>query len=488
MIEIVKSSLIFRFIFSLCEKIGNQWRSSKIIRAFLNMKDEDSLTGASIFGKIGVKLRNILSTIFKTLRFDKIFNGSLLARPFLWMLPAMAHAPIIPTMILFGLISAGGIATFIQMVIHRDKTLESAPVNRYVLLYAVMYIIATFMSVSVKGSLLPGLLTTVFVMSAFFVENSIDSGYKLKAVIFAMICAGVLVSLYGFYQYLFGAAGSNAWVDEDMFSGIGVRVYSTLQNPNVLSEYLLLIIPLSAACFFSADGLLKKSFYFCTSGIMCACMLLTFSRAGWLGLIFAVVLFLILLDRRFIILIVLGMFAVIAMAPDIIVERFSSIGNMSDGSTSYRVAIWMGTIAMLKDYWLTGIGPGTEAFNDVYPAYSFNTATAQHSHNLFLQLFCDGGLCLFVIFVLMIIVFARMMCTAISKEQNRTARIFQISSLASIGGFLVQSMADHSFYNYRVMCLFWIFIGLSAVFRRMGRYSHELAECKFLSERKKSVQ
>ena len=86
------------------------------------MKDEDSLTGASIFGKIGVKLRNILSTIFKTLRFDKIFNGSLLARPFLWMLPAMALAPIIPTMILFGLISAGGIATFIQMVIHRDKT------------------------------------------------------------------------------------------------------------------------------------------------------------------------------------------------------------------------------------------------------------------------------------------------------------------------------------------------------------------------------
>lgn len=486
MAEIIKASLIFRFVFSLCEKIGNQWKKSKIIKAFLNMKDEDALIGASVFGKIGFRLRNILSTIFAMLRLDKLFEGSLSVKPFLWMLPAIVLAPIVPTMVLFGLVSAGAVSTFIQLAIHRDRVLEGAPVNRYVLLYAVMYTIATFMSVSVSGSFFPGLLTTVFVLSVFFVENSIDSGYKLKAVIFLMVCAGVTVSLYGFYQYLFGAAGSNAWVDEEMFSGIGIRVYSTLQNPNVLSEYLLLIIPLSAACFFSADNWLKRIFYFCTSGIMCVCMLLTFSRAGWLGIIFAAVIFLILLDRKFIILILLGMLAVVATAPDVIVERFVSIGNMSDGSTSYRVAIWLGTVAMLKDYWLTGIGPGTQAFNDVYPAYSFNTATAQHSHNLFLQLFCDGGLCLFVIFVLMIIVFSRMMCTAISRETNRTARIFQISSLSSIGGFLVQSMADHSFYNYRVMFLFWMFIGLGTVFRRMGRYSHELTGCEILSGRKRS--
>ena len=44
--------------------------------------------------------------------------------------------------------------------------------------------------------------------------------------------------------------------------------------------------------------------------------------------------------------------------------------------------------------------------------------------------------------------------------------IFQISSLSSVGGFMVQSMADYSFYNYRVMFLFWVFIGLSALFIR----------------------
>ena len=51
--------------------------------------------------------------------------------------------------------------------------------------------------------------------------------------------------------------------------------------------------------------------------------------------------------------------------PETIINRFLSIGNMADSSTSYRVYIWLGTIAMLKDYWFCGIGPGAAAFNQV---------------------------------------------------------------------------------------------------------------------------
>ena len=47
--------------------------------------------------------------------------------------------------------------------------------------------------------------------------------------------------------------------------------------------------------------------------------------------------------------------------------------------------------------------------------------------------------------------------------------MFQIGSLSSIGGFMVQSMTDYSFYNYRVMYLFWAYLALSAVFCRWDR-------------------
>ena len=51
--------------------------------------------------------------------------------------------------------------------------------------------------------------------------------------------------------------------------------------------------------------------------------------------------------------------------PQTIVDRIMSVGNMEDSSTSYRVYIWMGTLGMMKHYWLGGIGMGEAAFSQV---------------------------------------------------------------------------------------------------------------------------
>lgn len=142
---------------------------------------------------------------------------------------------------------------------------------------------------------------------------------------------------------------------------------------------------------------------------------------------------------------------------------------MGDTSTSYRVYIWMGTLAMLKDYWFCGVGPGMDAYNMVYPEYAYNAITAPHSHNLYLQIMCDTGVCGIVVFLILMVAFYRMMFTAIRHETDRKAQIYQIAGTAAITGFLVQSMTDYTFYNYRVMLLFWVVLGLCVVFTRMGR-------------------
>lgn len=87
---------------------------------------------------------------------------------------------------------------------------------------------------------------------------------------------------------------------------------------------------------------------------MCLCMLLTMSRGGWLGLLLAGAVFLVMMDRRFILLGVVGLVALYFILPETMIERFTSIGDLTDGSTSYRLSIWLGTISMLKDYWLCG--------------------------------------------------------------------------------------------------------------------------------------
>ena len=40
---------------------------------------------------------------------------------------------------------------------------------------------------------------------------------------------------------------------------------------------------------------------------------------------------------------------------------------------------------------------------------------------------------------------------------------------AGMAGFLVQAMTDYSFYNYRVMFLFWVFIALGGLLARRGQ-------------------
>ena len=282
------------------------------------------------------------------------------------------------------------------------------------------------------------------------------------------------MALYGICQYIFGwGYQSDAWVDSDMFSSITFRVTATLENPNMLGQYLILVIALGGAGLLSAKGWGMRVVYFCCCGIMCVCMLLTFARGAWLGLLFAGLVFLMFLQPRLLLLTPLFVVALFFVLPDTVIERFTSIGNLGDQSTSYRVYIWMGTLAMLKDYWLCGIGPGDAAFNLVYPRYSYSGITAPHSHNLFLQIMCDAGVIALVIFVLLLFHFFRDLCSAFCREKDSYSRLHQAAVVAGMAGFMVQAMTDYSFYNYRVMFLFWVFIALGGLLARRSQLPEE---------------
>ena len=253
-----------------------------------------------------------------------------------------------------------------------------------------------------------------------------------------------------------------------MFSDIGFRVYSTLGNPNVLGEYLLLIIPFVVAFFFNTKGFLKKGFFFIVGCMLMLCLILTYSRGCWLGILFAAVIFLIFLDRRFIILILIGLVIMPFILPETIINRFMSIGNMSDSSTSYRFFIYMGTLSMLKDYWICGVGPGSAAFNMVYPSYAYDSITAPHSHNLFLQVMCDSGICGEIAF-LALIYRAYKTCFISLKKAAEENKIFIIGAISALSGFFLQSMFDYTFYNYRVMLMFWVVLALAMLYSNIDK-------------------
>ncbi len=464
--QAIHNSLLYALYCQVRLWLSAQWERSAVVHFLTHQRTHPPVSGLS---RPASWLRERYFALFRRLHLDRLLEGSIFLHPLIFAALAAVLAPLLPTMGIFALVCGAFFSLMLLLGKRQAPVLRATPLNGYVVLYAAVYFYATLTSTSVRGSLFPGLLTIAFILFFLVLASCEPDGVTLRRLLGAMVAVGVLVSLYGFYQALFPEKFRNVWTDTDMFSSIAFRVYSTLENPNVLGEYFLLVIPLGAALLLTAKTWPRRILWLLGCGIMGVCLILTYSRGCYLGLLFAAAIFLVLLDRRFLVVGIVAIALSPLYLPESVLSRFTSIGNMGDTSTSYRVYIWMGTLAMLKDYWLCGLGPGTEAFNVIYPKYAYNAITAPHSHNLYLQLVCDTGICGLAVFVLLMIGFYRMMFTAIAQETDRSAKIFQIAGVSGVSGFLLQSMTDYTFYNYRVMLLFWVMLGLSVLFCHMGK-------------------
>ena len=472
-IDALSASPLGHAFAAVCRWIGGQWNESVIVTWFCSpryLADKSAREPG--------RVRRTLCVWYERLGLKRLLEGSIFLRCFVWCAAASLLAAFVPTMAVLGLAMVGYGSTVLALLHHPERKLEREPLALPVAAYIVCYLISTLTSVDVRGSLLVGILSVVFVGFAVVLSRSVETRGELDLLLALLVTVGAAVSCHGILQYIFRwGYQSAAWVDEDMFSSIQFRVGGTMQNPNMLGQYLILMIPLGGAKLLSAKGLWRRLFYLACCGVMCVCMILTFSRGAWLGLLFAGLVFFVVLEPRLLFLTPVGLLALWAVLPATVIDRFTSIGNLADQSTSYRVSIWLGTIRMLRDgYWLRGIGPGEGAFNAIYPQYSYAAIVAPHAHNLFLQLLCDGGIVMLLVFLWVLLRYFRTLGNALRGETDFASRLLQIACASGTLGFLVQSMTDYSFYNYRVMFLFWVYIALGSLCARRSRMPERRAD------------
>ena len=328
-----------------------------------------------------------------------------------------------------------------------------------VLLFLVAIVFGTMVSYNVSGSIKPALVYIVFVSTVFVIRRSVDSKKLLYIIVNSIITVAFFVSVYGLYQKITGQAATT-WQDIDMFENISGRIYATFCNPNVFGEYLLITIPVTFASLVKTTNKNRKFMYFMSLALQLVCMILTYSRGCWIGIMLSMGLMLFMNGKKLLSVCILGIGLLPFIVPDAIIERLLSIGNTADSSTSYRVYIWQGTINMLKDFWVTGIGIGEQAFRSVYPIYSLNTIIAPHSHNLYLHVICEMGIVGVVAFVGIIINFFRNSASVSLKDKD--LKPLMTALICAMLGYLVQGMFDNVWYNYRIYMFFFIIIALSA--------------------------
>ncbi|MCL2588750.1 MAG: O-antigen ligase family protein [Oscillospiraceae bacterium] len=464
-----QASLIVRACTRIADGFGRSLQDSAIIGRLLKEDEAGQFKERGLFFRVYIWLLGLSRRIYHALRLDKLFAGSVLLRTYIFAIFAMTVAPLLPTMAVLGLVIVSILSLCAAMLQDRDRTLTYSAVNKYVWLYMFVYALATLASVTPRGSLQVGLITICFVGFYHVLVSGIQTRRQLRFLIGALAAAGAMVGVYGILQFLLPGtfAPAAAWLDEEMFDF--ARVVGTLANPNVLGTYFLLVLPLTFAGLLISRTNQGRLYFLGCAGIMCLCLVLTFSRGAYLGILFAAAVFALLLDRRFIVPGILAVIVIFLAMPEAIIHRFFSIGDLTDTSTSYRVFIWLGTISMLRDYWFSGVGPGEAAWDMVYPAYSFATIIAPHSHNLFLQITVDAGAPGLLVFLAVIYQYLKASFAALRRKVQGAQRFLVIAGISAVVGFLVMSMTDYTFYNFRVLLFFWAVLAVGVIATRYDK-------------------
>lgn len=423
--------------------------------------------------------------------FALLYVYAVLAVPEFGVMSLFFLMPFAPTMALAGLtIFVTG--AFALKIIRKKRVLSLARIDFIALIFAFLLLCAGFVSLSTK-SIAPSLVFVCFMAGYFLVSCCMRSEEWLTKCINALIFSALLVAFYGIIQYVLGGSGSTKWLDSDLFENIAGRAVSTLENPNMLGEYLILIIPIAAAVWMTGHGMPRKN-SFCCAACLSMCLILTWSRGAWLGFILSVLILLLIWNRRSVWIIVGGLLALpfaTLVLPDSIISRFTSIGNMADTSTSYRVGIWRGAMHMLNDHLFSGIGIGEGAWKVLYPDYTLpGIEAAPHSHNLFIQIGLESGIFGLAVFLIFIFLLARMCFTLFSRmsdsklAEGAKYKMLAAGPLCGIIAVLCQGLTDYSWYNYRVYLMFWLVAGLIPAIVKSADRSVAASSCAGISSEK----
>ena len=150
----------------------------------------------------------------------------------------------------------------------------------------------------------------------FLILRLTDDEEDAKALCYMFAAVVFLLSLHGIFQYIVGVEIPDAWTSNTEM-GVRTRVFSITGSPNIFGSLIVMAAPTVASLIYSCKKPFWKVFYFCCTLIMCLCLLFTFSRGAWVGLIAAVLLFALYVDKRLIGMMTAAMAAILVAVPSI---------------------------------------------------------------------------------------------------------------------------------------------------------------------------
>lgn len=399
-----------------------------------------------------------------------------------------ATAPFVPNS-LIGLLLIACAGYWVLLTLSDDGEAGSGitPIHLLIALYWWISTIATALS-PVRSAAIEGWTKLTLYMLLFALMARVLRSPRLRSTLISVyLLVALVVSVAGMRQWIFGAAALATWVDQTSTLVGTTRVYSFLGNPNLLAAYLLPAVVFSAAAIFAWKGWIPKALAILMWGINSTCLILTFSRGGWIGFVAAGFVFVMLLVYWFSIYlprfwqiwalpIVLGatttllVLAVVAIDPlrDRVASMFS---GRNDSSNNFRINVWMAVIEMVKDRPVLGIGPGNDAFNQVYPKYQQAGYTALSAYSIVLEILVETGFIGLSCFLWILMVTLTQGWVQIQRLRQVASRdgFWLMAAIATMIGMLGHGMFDTVWYRPQVSTLWWLMLAIVASYYQQPR-------------------
>ena len=354
-------------------------------------------------------------------------------------------------------------------------------INGWVLAVLALAVLATgFSPVPVAAA--KGLLKLVSYLGVYALMRQLLASAPVwwDRIVAALLAGELLTCVIGIRQLYGDTTELARWADPNSVADGTVRIYSTLDNPNLLAGYLLPILPLAAVALLRWPSLNRRLFALASLILGSVALLFTYSRGGWLGMVAAlgtISLLLVLRQTRswptlwrrlFPVLLLVAAVALLVLAfthvEPLRVRVLSLFSGRQDSSNNFRINVWQSALQMIEARPWLGIGPGNTAFNLIYPLYQQPKFNALSAYSIPLELAVEAGIPGLLAGLGLLVTSLRIGLSQLRAD--RGIALPALAAVASIVGLGVQGITDTIFFRPEVQLIGWFCLATLATSRR----------------------
>jgi putative inorganic carbon (HCO3(-)) transporter len=280
----------------------------------------------------------------------------------------------------------------------------------------------------------------------------------------ALMAGELLTAVIGIRQLYDDTNALARWSDANSVARGTVRIYSTLENPNLLGGFLLPVLPIALVAAVRWRHPARRLFALLCLVLGLIALVLTYSRGAWMGMVASLAVLALLLVlratrswpplwRR---LLPLGLLLGGALVLTILVTQvealqvrvLSLLAGREDSSNNFRMNVWTSALEMIQDRPWLGIGPGNTAFNLIYPLYQQPKFNALSTYSIPLEWLVEAGVPGLIAGVGL---FLASMRSGLARRLGDGPLVLPgLASVAAFTGLAIQGLTDTIFFRPEV--------------------------------------